>query len=321
MSRILIIGKTKDFMISSVRHITSQNKTDDIYKDCILNDAIKECFSLGIDSLYAANINSDSDIINLIDCIIQNDFEYIVPLIDINSSFYHEGLDTHVLYSELLLDNISKYTNSTIIFTGSHAKLYESIDHFLDDTANSLTFFKEKTMYLLNMSYGKNMVFILNNSSDFNFANVVLASLLSIKNNDYPISNLLNNAVFDIDKWDIKNIDAAYFKNNITRKVTIDNLVNMHIENIIEKNILAMRTKKWIDSILDFSDFIGKINKTQYKFAIEKRASTILQRKKGLTINDYSINSVDFYEGIYRLDIDIVPKFFYGEPIKIIKEF
>ena len=142
----------------------------------------------------------------------------------------------------------------------------------------------------------ENVIFVANNLKQYKMANVALAAGLCVNDvNKYPVSELYGEAIFDIDKTDNPE-NIVYFKNNITRETTVENLLNFYESGYPMKIVFISRILKYIKREIDFSEFKGKLYTPYQKLQYSKRLTECLNSMSGYIIKEYSIDSIEAYK-------------------------
>lgn len=308
---ILAEGLT-DYKLGEIELHTSLKNVKSLYGESEITEAFATAKDIGVDDIFLVNCKTTTDYIECIDSLRHYDFAFIVPIgIKFSDSFYNPKTKKQMSYGELYLEATNGATNSLIIMTDNHASLYEDIDQFLNDMKNKIN--KFKTSSYKSLRFGNNLSMVGNNLVDSRYANLILASVLSITPiGEYPTYDF-GQSIFDLDDAEINNIEMIYFRNNHLRPTTVENLKNFRIEYDAAKLIEIDRVIKFINRELDFSSFTGKFFTDYTKLNIYKRLSKFLQDNVGKTIRGYKINSIDFISevkgsGVLHNNFDIIPK-------------
>ena len=221
---ILILGAADtNYKENIITKFNSLLEVEDCYGDnSDLTLAYKEAISLKAENIYLCNCFKVTDYITIINTLIDIDFEYIVPLFSFSDSFTTSDNNHMYLsefYSNMLSDNISQ-----LIITEKHASLYENIDSYIKTMNLIANNFKS---HCFNKLYnGENLSFVLNNLQNYKFANVVLASILSLTNlKYYPMVNV-GDVVFDLNENDFYGNEIAFYSYNNLTNTTIENFKN-----------------------------------------------------------------------------------------------
>ena len=235
-----------------------------------------------------------SDYSDVVSAISQCDINYIVPInVKLSDKIYLENLGGHAYFAEYLLGSIGASGNgSTIIISDAHASLYEDIDQYISSTEKLITNFKNSSLAI--KKYGSDLCFVANNLANYDYANVVAASMLATSEyKNYPLQDC-GDAVFDIDYHDIYSKEFCFFKYNIRRSATIENFHNFAIVDDQYKFVPINRVVKALYKYLDLSDFRGHMYNTYKKVLIVDKLDTLLSSVTGVMITDYSITSCEF---------------------------
>jgi hypothetical protein len=290
---MIIIGPgSTEYNLNQIAYYSSPDVVEQLYGISELSDAFKLAKDFGVPDVFVANIQTKTDYIEFVDILKHYDFTYIVPIgINFSDTFYNPLLNREMTYTELYLDNIGDYSDSTIVMTDHHASLYEDMDSFLDEMA-------EKIEQFNNIAYkarrnGRNLCLVANNLEDYEYSNVLLATALCVSAySEYPQINF-GPAIFDIDSSDVGG-ELIYFKNNYLAATSVENLKNFRIENDAAKIITIDEVIKFIERELDFSDFKGKVFTEYVRLRLYNRLSEFLKQIVSTVIRSYTIKSVDF---------------------------
>lgn len=310
---ILIIGKGKNERnLNDFVKPASISNMKEIYGECELTSAYEHAFIHGARNIFVMNCYKTTDFIESIPFISKYNFAYIIPIgIKLSDKFYSTQYQKEMYFAEYYVKEFSKYTNSTIIFTDEHAKLYENIDHFMADMHRKVFAFKEQSQYILDES-GRNLAFCLNNIELADYSNIVLAAKLCSANiGDYP-SNINMNAVFDLDNGDIYSDEIIYFKNNYHEKISIENLKNFRTANDANKIITIDKVIKYIERTIDTSFVIGKLYNQYVEMNLHDYLDMFFRKLIGHAIRNYQIKKIFFtanknMTGYLTANIDIFP--------------
>jgi hypothetical protein len=291
---ILIIGRgANSYKINEVVYYNSPDIVEKLYGNSQLSDAFRLTKNIGVNDVFVVNAASMTDYIEIADLLKHYDFSYIVPIgINFSDSFFNPLLNRQMTYAELYLESISGYANSSIMMTDKHASLYEDMDQYLDDMKAIIYKFKNVAQKAL--MNGRNMCLVGNNLQDYEYANVVLASVLCTSSYDkYPEFDF-GPAVFDIDDFDLDNSELIYFKNNYLTYTSVENLKNFRIDHDAVKIVPIDIVIKYIERELDFSDIKGKAFTEYVRLKLNKKLDQFLRGIINIAIRDYSIQSIDF---------------------------
>lgn len=310
---ILIIGKGKDEKnLNDFIRPTGRNDMREIYGDCELTSAYEHAFAHGARNIFVMNCYKTTDFIESMSFASNYNFAYVVPIgIKLSDKFYSIDYQKEMYFAEYYLKEFSKHTNSTIIFTDEHARLYENIDHFMGEMHRKVLAFKDQSKYILEES-GRNLAFCLNNINSVSYSNVILAAkLCSINIGEYP-SNIDLDAIFDLDSEDIYSDEIIYFKNNYHTKISIENLKNFRVVNDANKLIVIDRVIKYIEKTIDTSFVVGKLYSQYVKMNLHDYLDMFFRKLIGFAIRNYQINEISFtasknMTGYLTANIDIFP--------------
>jgi hypothetical protein len=247
--------------------------------------------TMGVTDILTISYSNIEDISNIADVLQQYDFTYICLLDILASEYFNDPYKNNkrTFYAQYILEQMHNNNNSIVIATDKHASLYEDMDAFIDDMSFKLSEIKKSFIPGINL---RNFIFVDNNLKDYEWANVILASMLCIVDiPEYPSYPNIGNAVFDIDACDIHD-EQIYFKTNTLLPTTAENLLNIS-DTGITKVIVLDRIVKYIERSLDFSDFIGKLYSAYQRDAIKKRLKQYLDSWNGWLIYKYTIDSVE----------------------------
>ena len=252
--------------------------------------AYKEAISLKAENVYLCNCFKVTDYITIINTLIDIDFEYIVPLFSFSDSFTTSDNNHMYLsefYSNMLSDNISQ-----LIITEKHASLYENIDSYIKTMNLIANNFKS---HCFNKLYnGENLSFVLNNLQNYKFANVVLASILSLTNlKYYPMVNV-GDVVFDLNENDFYGNEIAFFSYNNLTNTTIENFKNFEDKSAPEKYVLIQLIKQKVLRSLNLDEYKGKLFTPYLQIALSNSINSIMQKHVGNIIESYQLGDIDY---------------------------
>lgn len=291
---LLIVGKAKTkYQKAAVEKFSFLSDVQERYGDCYFSEAFKTAQDFGIANIYMANIQDLNEYFTLADFIAEYDFSYIVFLDLYLSDTYIDPISgKDISYLQYILEK-STDTNSIFLMTGKHASLYEDIDAFLQDTKKEVSQFKKKCSTNIDL---RNVQYVANNLKNYEFANLILASMyLSTNIADYPnmdnVSNVaLGDAIFYIDNFDIEEADFSYFKTTNLLGTTVENLLNLYKIKSPLKLAWVDKIIRYITTLINFDDYIGQ-GYSEYKRAmIAEKEKTILNSLKGYLIEDYTVH-------------------------------
>ena len=314
---ILIIGSANNNNQSKIILNPSNIETArQLYgEDNDLFRAYKMAYEITQDSnVYVVNCPMSTDFIEIIDVIINYDFNYIVPInIFIDDTFINPVDDKKTYFCNYYMERLGMIDNlATIIMTDRPSYLYESIDDYIINLKSSFEKYQSSSLHLLER-YGSNMIFVLNNLNEFYYSNVLLAAVLS-KNTftKYP-DPVFQKTHFDIDSVDLNNINFAYFKYyENTDSSTIENLKNLSVDDDIYKWVLIDEMIKYVIRNLDLDEYRGKLYSPYVNVQINARIKKLLEEMKGIIFKDYTIKKIQFVKiapavGYINIELSIVP--------------
>lgn len=308
---IIAEGET-NYMLNQIAYYDSTDVVEKLYGYSQLSRAFGVAKEIGVQHVFLVNAKRYTDYIEIVDTLKYYDFAYIVPVgVKMFDTFYNVNLKRQMYFAELYLDSVSDNTSSCFIMTDNHASLYEDCDSFIDDMSEKITKFKNISVNALRN--GRNLCFVSNGLVDYEYANLVVASLLcTTPFNLYP-SYDLGQAVFDMDDFDISLDEICYFKNNSIAGTSIENLKNFRKEFDAAKIVMIDRVIKFIERELDFSDYKGKPFTDYVRLRLYKKLEDFFRSIKGSVIRDYKVNSINFVRtepgaGILVNDFTILPE-------------
>lgn len=292
-NNILIVAKgSTKYALKEIRKIDTFKEMLKLYGKSKLTYAYGLAKDIGVETIFVANIEKKEDFINVAKIASDYDFSFIVcPEIHIDDDFIDNNDASYKHnYLSYTLGNIGLNKISTIITTGKHASLYETIDDFNNYMNQSYDLFLNCCSKNANL---ENIIIVGNNLVDNEMADVVLASMLaSTQPGEYPINKNLGEAIFNIDSWDYPRY--SYFKNhNLVRETTIENLLNCRLTNDIEKIVTISIIKKYIERILDFNDYIGMQYSEYKKEKIREKLEDFLDSVVDILIKKWAIASIN----------------------------
>ena len=293
---MLIIGKAKkNWAPKEIVLAYDEEEVKKNYKGGDLVDAYLRASEAGVTDIFLMNIQKDSDYFDILDTLKDNDFAYVVFSSLYLSDTFHDILDSHKRihnFFAYFLGYISSSNNSTFIVTDKHASLYEDIDAYLDDMRSIKKTFLSHCSGRAKLN---NIIFVMNNLKGNKFANVELAASLVISDlNEYP-HYPFNDTVFHIDPWDNPE-DIAYFRDNVTRETTIENLVNLSQDTTPEKVVFIDRIIKALRREIDFQEFKGRFYSEYQKLLLNQKLDQYLSSLVGYTLRDYNIDSIEAFK-------------------------
>nr|DAJ13720.1 MAG TPA: hypothetical protein [Myoviridae sp. ctPCN11] len=293
---LLIIGKAKkNWAPKEIVLAYDEEEVKKNYKGGDLVEAYLRASEAGVTDIFLMNIQKDSDYFDILDALKDNDFAYVVFSSLYLSDTFHDVLDSHKRihnFFAYFLGYISSSNNSTFIVTDKHASLYEDIDAYLDDMRSIKKTFLSHCSGRAKLN---NIIFVMNNLKGNKFANVDLAASMVISDlNEYP-HYPFNDTVFHIDPWDNPE-DIAYFRDNVTRETTIENLVNLSQDTTPEKVVFIDRIIKALKREIDFQEFKGRFYSEYQKLLLNQKLDQYLSSLIGYTLRDYNIDSIEAFK-------------------------
>lgn len=311
---ILISGKgATSYKANEIVKYNSEQDVLNAYGETDLYWSYLEAKRFGAEYVYLVNIREKSDHIDFLDVFNHYDFAYFAPTdIRLSDGFYDIVSGRNMTYSEDYANRLRDGIDTVIMFTDTHASLYEDIDSFLNDMKSKTTYLHQKCT---RFETGRNISFVLNNLKLFQYANVVLAALLSSTNiNEYPSSYDLGESVFDISPYDVKDLEMVYFKNRLNTASAPENLVNFSQPITAAKSVIVDRIIRYVSKQIDISKYIGLLYKnflnTQVKSDVDKQLNSMV----GFVLQSYKVKSVEFvktgeFAGTIICRMDIMPIF------------
>ena len=321
---ILLIGSADNY--NQTKIILNPENIDtakQIYgTDNPLFNAYKAAYEVTNDSnIYTVNCPATTDFIEIIDIIINYDFNYIVPIdIFLEDTFVNPIDNKTTYFCNYYLERLGFIDNlATLIMTNRPSYLYASIDDYILDTKKVFKEYKNSSEHVLE-KYGANIIFTLNNLSESYYSNVLVAAILStntfVKYPD-PVSYKTH---FDIDSSDLNDINLSYFKYCAnTNTCTIENLKNLRLVDDIYKWILIDEAIKYVIRSLDLDEFRGRLYSPYVNTQINTKVKKIMEKMKGVVFDQYTIEKVQFVKtapavGYIYVKVSFVP---YGTLEKI----
>lgn len=290
-SSILILGKGdseyKNLKIVYPKNIAEVQENYGEYSE--LTKAYIEAKKIGAEEVYVCNCHKITDYIQAVDLVAQSDFAFVCPLFTFSTTYTNGNKEYYFaeLYSEALSESFSN-----LIFTEKHASLYEDITHYL--TAMKSINYSFKDSALERMSNGQAMAFVLNNLKDYKYANVVLASIISLSTLRYYPQKDIGDVVFDITSDDVIDHEFIYFANDLLAGTTIENLLDYHNEKTPEKMLLINIIKNRINMALDYEQFTGELLNPYTKIKLNNYTSSVMNSFQGTLIEEYKIDKIEF---------------------------
>lgn len=301
---LLIIGKASNNNLSE--EILKAKNIDEIYNtfgDSELSRAAEYALNAGLTEVYLYNTFETENYLTIADKFVHYEFSYIVPIgIYINDTFYNPITKTNMLFADFYLSALSVNTCSTVIMTDRHASLYEDLDHYLM-TIEDLMYDIKNEHQINNPSITSsddvnkwtNLIFVSNMLKNVEYSNIRLAcELIKCTPGSYPAS-IPEKAVYDYDSFDFSQNNICYFKDNIlSNGCSIENLLNMRLDQDAYKSVVVDMVIKYIRRNLDLSEYSGKFFTKYTKLQIGNKVKSFMNQITGTMIKKYSIKSIDF---------------------------
>lgn len=308
---ILLIGlDTKKVNLGQLFETDRYYKLTDTYgEDSIFAEPFRLLQQFGAEHITVLNLDSWDDLKDDEELFRQHDFTYIVPLKLRLSDSYDDIFENKRYYYVQLLVWMTTETPSTVIATGLHARLFNTLTEYLNYEKEEIDTISDSLSNLRR----NNLIYVSNGLRNFTDANVVLTGMLLNDLADYPLPEELGEAYWDTDYCDV-NIDLVWFRNNYLRPTTVENLKNF-ANDLFIKSVLVDRIIKWLKKHWpDWNEYIGTAF-TQYKLVkITEQTEEYLKSLVDWIIYDYRIISVtteqhaDSTIGIH-IRFEIWPKF------------
>lgn len=290
-SSILILGKgDSEYKNLKITYPKNTAEVKENYGDnSELTKAYIEAKKIGAEEVYLCNCFKITDYVQAIELIAQNDFAFVCPLFTFSTTYANSNKEYYFaeLYAEALSESFSN-----LILTEKHASLYEDINHYLTSMKSINYSFKDNCFE--RMSNGQSMTFVLNNLKDYKFANVALASIISLSTLRYYPQKDIGEVIFDINKEDLIDHEISFFAYDILAKTTIENLLNYHNEKTAEKMLLISIIKNRINMTLDYEQFTGQLLNPYTKIKLTNYTNEILNRFCGILIEKYTLDKIEF---------------------------
>lgn len=292
---LLLVGKAAtNFAVGEIVYSEDYEGILEKYGDSDISRAFLQAQKIGARYIYLLNLQKDQDYFDAIGALKESDFAYVAFVSLFLSDTFQDMYGENLVHSTIafILGSIGRDCNTTFIITDKHASLYEDIDAYLSDMRAVQTRFLGHCSTRANL---QNVIFTANNLKDYRASSVAVgAALASSPINTYPASNFFGGTIFFINAWDDPG-DMAYFRQNITRETTIENLVNMSVEHIPEKVVFIDRIVKYIKRDLEFREFKGRPYTSYQKLLFSQKLKSYYEKIKGFILRAYSIDSVEAY--------------------------
>lgn len=313
---ILLIGKgTKNEKAKIILNPINIANARKIYGDSQLCEAYKYAREItNDDNIYTVNCPLFTDFIEIIDSLVQYNFDFIVPIdIYLQDTFINPITDKVTYFGAYYLERLGMTENqSIVIMTDRQSSLYNDIDVYIEDMNNIVTKFNNDNSEIVSL-YGNNMVFVLNNLIDNVYSHVILAaSLAACDFKTYPV-NIKEHTYFDIDHEDINNNSICFYKYHpISKFSSVEQLFNFRKTNDIYKKVLIDILIKHIVKQLDMSEFCGCLYNPYVKVQIDNKVNKTMMSMKKIVYKDFKIKSIVFKKtgvgvGNILIDISVTP--------------
>lgn len=290
MNSILIIGKgSSEYMSKEIKKIDTVEEAMLLYgEESQLVEAFKEAFEAGAKNIYLCNAYKYSDHLLIINSLINKEFSYIAPLFDFSDKFTsNDGKEFYLceMYSSMI-DNVG-----AIILTSSHARYYEDVQQFADDMNVKVSDFKiARSENLVN---SENLCFVVNNLKNNKYANVILASILSLSDfKTYPKADI-DNVYFDLNFNDFFGNECIFFTHNPLTGLNVNNLVNFLTKDDPKKFIPNNIISNIISKMLSMNEFEGSLFNAHKKIMIENKISNVISDISGTLVENAKLAYFD----------------------------
>lgn len=308
--RLLIIGRS---MVNK-HHLTivdvSLSDPYILFGNCELSKACDTAKNNGASVIHAMAIESDTDYVHAANIVCDMQYDYIVPLISMDKQFYDGASNRSYTYASYFMTTSYGKTDSTYLFTCTHASLFEQIDDYLSYLKQCTETINTRLINGANIN-GRNIVFVENGIVDNLHANVLIASRLCASSlNEHPTIKKVE-TVFTIHPFDMSEINACYVSSNSTQS-TIKHLINFSDDEDMCRYVIVNDLVKDIFHNLNFEDILGLPDHNEVKFLIEDELTNLLKQYIGKELKDASIKQVkkkkvgQFVTG-YTVDFSICP--------------
>ena len=299
------------------------NNMQHLFPDSELTTAYKQFYNLTDNTvdIYVANCTTYKDYLEVAKIALMYDFELFMPIgLNFSDTFYDASKMKQCYYVNFFLEILSTKTNNitTVLMTGKHASLCDTIDEFIyymEQSTNkyySDCIHNKDTSKLVN-KYADNVVFVANILTDVQYANVILGALLIANIPNQYLKPIEYIPVFDIDKTDTLKGNYVYFKYNyITDSTDVENTLNMRYEDDIYKNVLINHLIKYIRKQINLDHYIGKLYNAYTILQIQSTIQDVMNRMSDEFFQDYKIINIRFIKmsqssGYIYIELTIVP--------------
>lgn len=322
-SNILLLGKADTCeQRCSIINPRGKNNASALYgENSELYKAYSACLDItGEYNIFTVNCKTYVDFLTVIESVLHYNFSYVVPMgIRLEDTFYNTRSKKYEYYIDYFLYLIEEYQSiTTIIMTNNHASDYDDIDKYLKYCNKTLNDYYKHTSadndnYILFEKNGSDVLYVINNLEDVNYANAILAGQLSIENYTMYPKNISFKTYYDIDKNDIGNYSYCYHKYNyLLGSTSIDNLINLRLANDIYKNALIDTMIKTVLRKLNLDKYKGRLYNAYIKLQVQNSLKEELDVMTGLYFKDYKINNIGFVKtemtsGYIYIELSIMP--------------
>lgn len=291
---LLILGQSDTRGAAIVKRFNNYDEVAEYYgEDSTITKAYYDAKFIGVETIFTMAYNVYSDFTNIANVLSQNDFGYIAPVDIYISQDYNNPYRGNIRtsYLQYLLEQMPYGSNNIFVVTDKHASLYEDMDAFVNDMHDKIMTLKN---YILGTANKRNLIYVDNNLKDYEWANVIVASLLAISDiPDYPEvpdEITIGKPIFTIAPIDI-NDEQVYFANHTDNKVTVENLLNFDVKGTL-KPVVVDKIIRYMMRQFDFREFIGKPYNELRRVRIKTKLREYLEDWKGYILANYEIDSV-----------------------------
>lgn len=291
---ILIIGQSDIRGVGIVKEFDTYEACAAYYgSDSTVSKAYATAKFLGVPKIYTTVYHVYSDFTALVNVISQNDFGYIVPVDIYISQDYNNPYRGNIRtsYLQYLLEQMPYDSNNIFVVTDKHASLYEDIDAFLDAMRGNIARLKSRLLQSVNL---RNLIYVDNNLVDYEWANVIVGSLLAISDipnyPEVPIDKSIGDPIFTIAPIDVSD-EQVYFAKHADGSVSIENLLNFDAKGTL-KPVVVDKIIRYMLRIFDFHEFLGKPYNELRRVRIQNKLKDYLENWVGYIIAEYAIDSV-----------------------------
>ena len=255
------IGKKKTRLGQIIEYTKAIDVENDHGADSLFMQSWELLFDqFGAQKIYILNLDSWDDLKEQDDLFQQEDFSYIVPLDLYLSDSYQDILTQKTYFYSQLLVWLTHRSHSTVIFTGQHASGFTTLTEYLEHEKQEI----EEVQPSFRNLRKQNIIYVANCLNAYSHANVILTGMLLGDIGEYPGTENLYAACFDIDWCDVS-FDMVFWKNNYLTDTSVENLMNFSDAASYIKPVTVDRICKYIARHWpDLDQFIGTAF-TEYK--------------------------------------------------------